>query len=144
MLSVIRRLVGRKQEAAEPASAYELIGGEPVVRAIADRFYQLMQEDARYRPLRQQHPDDMAESADKLFMFLSGWLGGPPLFEQAHGHPMLRARHLSFRVDKAQRDQWLDCMRRTLNDTVSHKEGRQAILKALIPLADHMRNVNED
>ncbi|TKB46962.1 globin [Ferrimonas sediminicola] len=144
MLSVIRRLLGGRQGVSEPSSAYELIGGEPVVQAIAQRFYQLMEEDPRYRPLRAQHPQDLNESADKLFMFLSGWLGGPPLFEQAHGHPMLRARHLSFRVDRALRDQWLDCMRRALNDTVRHKPGRQAILKALIPLADHMRNVDVD
>ncbi|SDK24512.1 hemoglobin [Ferrimonas sediminum] len=144
MLSVIRRKLAAKQGNAQDSNAYVAIGGEAAIRALSIRFYQLMDTDPKYQALRQQHPQDLSDSAEKLRMFLSGWLGGPPLFEQAYGHPRLRARHLSFRVDRQQRDQWLDCMRRALNDTVSHKQGRQAILKALISMADHMRNVEED
>ncbi|ADN74246.1 globin [Ferrimonas balearica DSM 9799] len=139
MLSLIRRHLSRKQ----PASAYERMGGEPTVRAIAHRFYQLMADDPDYADLRAIHPDDLSGSELKLFEFLSGWLGGPPLFEEKYGHPMLRARHLPFRVDKRQRNLWLHCMKRALEQEVKDRQVRRAMLEALIPLADHMRNTEE-
>ncbi|MBY5994186.1 group II truncated hemoglobin [Ferrimonas balearica] len=139
MLSLIRRHLSPKQ----PQSAYERMGGEPVVRALAHRFYQLMAQDSDYAELRALHPEDLGGSEQKLFEFLSGWLGGPPLFEQRHGHPMLRARHLPFPIDKRQRNLWLHCMKRALEVEVRDRQVRRAMLEALIPLADHMRNREE-
>lgn len=139
MLSLIRRHLTRKQ----PKTAYEKMGGEPVVRAVAHRFYQLMASDLDYEDLLALHPQDLASSEEKLFEFLSGWLGGPPLFEQKYGHPMLRARHLPFRIDKRQRNLWLHCMKRALEAEVKDRQVRRAMLEALIPLADHMRNSEE-
>ncbi|MBY5923502.1 group II truncated hemoglobin [Ferrimonas balearica] len=139
MLSLIRRHLTRKQ----PKTAYEKMGGEPVVRAVAHRFYQLMASDSDYQDLLALHPQDLASSEEKLFEFLSGWLGGPPLFEQKYGHPMLRARHLPFRIDKRQRNLWLHCMKRALEAEVKDRQVRRAMLEALIPLADHMRNSEE-
>ena len=74
-------------------SYYELLGGEEGVRALVDDFYDHMQLDERFAGIRAMHPQDMSTSRDKLFWFLSGWLGGPPLFEEKFGHPRLRARH---------------------------------------------------
>ncbi|GAA4895444.1 group II truncated hemoglobin [Ferrimonas pelagia] len=137
MLSVIRRAFEKKQA----QSAYEQIGGEQALRALSQRFYQLMDCKAEYRALRALHPDDLSGSEEKLFEFFSGWLGGPPLFEQKYGHPMLRARHLPFRIDKHQRNLWLHCMKRAMADEIAHRQARQAMFKALVSLADHMRNV---
>ncbi len=139
MLSLIRRHLTGKQ----PKTAYDRMGGESVVRAVAHRFYQLMASDADYHDLRALHPQDLSDSEDKLFEFLSGWLGGPPLFEQKYGHPMLRARHLPFRIDKRQRNLWLHCMKRALEAEVKDRQVRRAMMEALIPLADHMRNTEE-
>lgn len=139
MLSLIRRYFARKQ----PASAYDQLGGEEPVRRIAHRFYRLMASDPDYADLRALHPQDLAGSELKLFQFLSGWLGGPPLFEQAYGHPMLKARHMPFEIDKRQRNLWLHCMKRALELEVSNRKVRRAMLNALISLADHMRNVEE-
>ena len=47
----------------------------------------------QFRELRDMHPADLQGSRDKLYMFLSGWLGGPDLFVEKFGHPRLRARH---------------------------------------------------
>ncbi|SHI23564.1 group II truncated hemoglobin [Ferrimonas marina] len=139
MLSVIRRALGRTQA----KTAYDQIGGEVVLKRLSHRFYQLMDQEPEYAPLRALHPSSLAQSEQKLFEFLSGWLGGPPLFEQKYGHPMLRARHLPFRIDKQQRNLWLHCMKRAMELEVSHRPSRQAMLKALVSLADHMRNVEE-
>lgn len=119
---------------------YERMGGEASLRALVKRFYELMDTLPEAGPVRAMHPQHMAGSEEKLFMFLSGWLGGPPLFVEAFGHPRLRARHLPFAIDRAARDQWLLCMAHALNDTLPDQALRDALFASLSDLADHMRN----
>lgn len=90
--------------------------------------------------LRKLHPQDLIISRDKLFKFLSGWLGGPPLYVQEYGHPMLRARHLPFPINMQMRDQWLLCMDQALAEQVSDIQLKQALQFAFRQTADHMRN----
>jgi truncated hemoglobin YjbI len=75
---------------------YARLGGEVAVRALVDRFYDLMDLELQYAQLRAVHGSDLASARDKLFWFLSGWLGGPSLYIERFGHPRLRARHLPF------------------------------------------------
>ena len=94
---------------------YERLGGEQGVRRLVDRFYDLMDTLPEAKIIRDLHPKELTGSRDKLFKFLSGWLGGPPLYMQEYGHPRLRARHLPFAIGSAERDAWLLCMERALN-----------------------------
>ena len=119
---------------------YELLGGKDAVRDLVHRFYQLMDELPEAYGVRKLHPQDLSGSEEKLFMFLSGWLGGPQLYIQRHGHPRLRARHLPFPIGGAERDQWLLCMRRALDEQVKDAPLRDALFRALSDVADHMRN----
>jgi hemoglobin len=119
---------------------YTLIGGEPAVRALVARFYQLMDQLPEARGVRSMHVDDLARSAEKLFLFLSGWLGGPNLYVERFGHPFLRARHLPFSIGAAERDQWMLCMRQALEEIVADAALRARLLGAFSGLADHMRN----
>jgi hemoglobin len=123
-------------------TVYEQLGGEQAVRRLVDRFYDEMDARPDVKPLRDQHPEDLADSRDKLFWFLSGWLGGPPLYVQKKGHPRLRARHLPFVVDTAMRDQWMACMRVALAEVGATlpAETREKLDAALFQLADHMIN----
>ncbi len=75
-------------------SFYEAIGGQQTVRALVNRFYDLMDTVPEAAGIRALHPETLDESREKLFMFLSGWMGGPPLYVERFGHPRLRARHL--------------------------------------------------
>ena len=120
---------------------YDHIGGEPTVRKLVDRFYELMDTLPEAYGVRKLHPADLSGSAQKLFMYLSGWLGGPQLFVQAYGHPRLRARHLPFEIGEAERDQWLMCMRQAIHEVLPADEANQQLWKALEDLADHMRNM---
>jgi hemoglobin len=122
------------------ATPYERLGGEAALRALVDRFYALMDILPQAQHIRAMHPPDITGSAQKLFMFLSGWLGGPPLFVNAYGHPRLRARHLPFAIDRAARDQWLLCMAHALDELVPDKPLRDGLFATLSDLADHMRN----
>jgi hemoglobin len=119
---------------------YERVGGEPAVRALVDRFYDLMDALPEARDIRALHPPALDSSRDKLCWFLVGWLGGPPLYIERFGHPRLRARHLPFSIGERERDQWLLCMTRAVDEQIGDADVRAVLLAALGPLADHMRN----
>lgn len=121
-------------------SAYELMGGETKLRELTRAFYRRMETLPEARSLRQMHPEDISSSEEKLFLFLSGWLGGPPLFSEKYGHPRLRARHLPFSIGKTERDQWMICMVHAFEDVAIEDPLRSELLHALLNLADHMRN----
>ncbi|WP_199181111.1 group II truncated hemoglobin [Chromobacterium alticapitis] len=119
---------------------YQLLGGEGVVRWLTDRFYDIMDSEPAVKPLRDMHPDDLAGSRQKLFMFLSGWLGGPSLYMETFGHPRLRMRHMPFAVDEAARDQWMFCMRQAVDELVAEDWLKEKLLEAFYNTADFMRN----
>ena len=110
------------------------------MRKLVDRFYDLMDEDPDYFGIRKLHAASLDGSRAKLFMFLSGWLGGPPLYVNEFGHPRLRARHLPFVIATPERDQWLACMNRAMEDTGVEPRLRQALARSFFGTADWMRN----
>lgn len=126
-----------QQDAPTP---YALLGGDTAVRRLVDRFYDLMDTVPEYHGIRKLHPRDLAGSRDKLHMFLSGWLGGPALYVEKFGHPMLRARHLPFSIGVEERDAWLACMLQAMEDTGVEKSLRENLLRAFFGTADWMRN----
>ena len=122
------------------ASIYDTLGGEAGVRGLVDRFYDEMDRNPAVQPLRAMHPADLVDSRDKLFWFMSGWLGGPPLYIEKKGHPRLRARHMPFAVDASARDQWMACMRVALSTASLPRDIHEKLDTALFQLADHMIN----
>jgi len=119
---------------------FEQMGGEEKIRRLVDRFYDLMDSREEAAVIRALHPEDLSESREKLYLFLVGWTGGPPLYVQKHGHPRLRARHLPFPIGELERDQWLWCMNHALGEVVEAPLLRQQLSLALGNLADFMRN----
>lgn len=119
---------------------YVLIGGEPAVAALCSRFYELMDSVPQFAELRAMHPADLQPSRDKLFMFLSGWLGGPDLYVQNIGHPMLRKRHMPFAIDEGARDQWVACMALAMESVGVETALRERLFASFFHTADFMRN----
>lgn len=126
-----------------PPLPFELLGGLEGVRALVDRFYDLMDTAPEAADIRALHAASLKRSRQKLFEYLTGWSGGPPLYESKYGHPRLRARHLPFEIGARERDQWLWCMDRALDAHEMPAELREDIRAKLHRLADHMRNVDE-
>lgn len=121
-------------------TVYEKIGGAERVRALVDRFYDLMDERPEFAGIRALHPGDMSGSREKLYLFLSGWMGGPSLYVERFGHPMLRARHLPFPIGTSERDQWLACMDQAMQELDLDERLRASLRGAFQRTADHMRN----
>jgi truncated hemoglobin YjbI len=116
------------------------IGGEPAVRRLVTRFYELMDTLPEAYGIRKLHQPDLSSAEEKLFMFLCGWLGGPQLYVEKYGHPRLRARHLPFAIASAEAEQWMLCMRMAMAEVISDEDLRARLDKALDDLALHMRN----
>ncbi|HCX83286.1 MAG: globin [Curvibacter sp. RIFCSPHIGHO2_12_FULL_63_18] len=125
----------------EARTPFEWIGGEPVVRSLGDRFYDLMDLEPGYTELRAAHGSSLDKARDHLFWFLCGWLGGPDYFVERFGHPRLRARHMPFKIGILERDQWLACMDQAMGDTGVPVELRERLKTSFFQTADWMRNV---
>ena len=126
--------------ATSAKTPYELLGGADGVRTLVERFYQIMDTLPEAARIRALHPADLGGSTDKLYKFLSGWLGGPALYVEEFGHPMLRARHLPFPIETADRDVWLLCMKHALDEVKLEPLARMQLDQAFYKTADHMRN----
>ena len=117
------------------------IGGEPAVRALVDRFYDLMDLEPGYAALRAVHGSTLDDARQKLFWFLCGWLGGPSYYTDRFGHPRLRMRHMPFRIGIRERDQWLACMDQAMGEVAVPAELRERLRQSFFQTADWMRNV---
>jgi hemoglobin len=124
----------------EDRTLFHLLGGEEGVSRLVRRFYDVMDTAPEAAGIRALHPSSLDMSREKLLLFLVGWTGGPPLYVQRHGHPMLRARHLPFAIGPAERDAWLWCMDRALEDVELPAEVMAYLRQRFHAMADHMRN----
>ena len=131
---------GNREKQGETITLYEAVGGDAGVRALTRRFYALMDSLPEAARCRAIHPPDLSGSEEKLYEYLTGWLGGPPLYTQKRGHPMLRRRHFMASIGPAERDEWLLCFVRALEETVPGEGLRKIILDPVTRLAHHMQN----
>ena len=129
--------IGEKMPHATP---FEWIGGEEKVKALVDRFYDLMDLEPNYAALRGRHGSDLAKARQHLFWFLCGWLGGPQHYTDRFGHPQLRLRHMPFVIGVQERDQWLACMDQAMAETGVPQDLRTRLKESFFQTADWMRN----
>ena len=99
-----------------------------------------MDSDPKAAPIRAYHAKDLTEAREKLFMFLTGWTGGPQLYIERYGHPRLRARHLPFAIGESERDQWMYCMIQAMHRLNIEEALMQKLAVQLYGVADFMRN----
>lgn len=119
---------------------YEAFGDASALRRLVDTFYDLMDREARFAVIRSLHKPTLTEARDKLYEFLSGWLGGPQLYVEKYGHPRLRGRHMPFPIGEAERDLWLACMAEAMDACEVEDEIREFLNARFAHVADFMRN----
>ncbi|WP_289141686.1 globin [uncultured Brevibacillus sp.] len=116
---------------------YDMIGGADTLARLVDNFYDLVAKHPDLAPL---FPEDFTEVKERQYQFLTQFLGGPTLYTDQHGHPMLRARHMRFPIGAAQAEAWLACMKEAMDQTGLQGELRQQIFDRLRLTAHHMVN----
>lgn len=121
-------------------SIYEALGGVDQIDVLVDRFYDLMDLEPIFSELRAMHPQDLSSSREKLKFFLTGWMGGPDIYSPKYGHPMLRARHLPFKIGLKERNQWLACMYKAMEECGINTECAKQLEESFFNTADWMRN----
>lgn len=127
----------------ETITLYEAIGGDETVRQLTRRFYELMDTLPEARNCRAVHPPSLEGSERKFYEYLTGYLGGPPIYVEKYGHPRLRSRHFGAVIGPAERDEWILCFRRAMDETIEHPKLREIIWAPIERLAFHMQNKDE-
>ena len=122
----------------DAATPYEEIGAADAVRRLSDAFYDVIEEESP--TLRAMLPASTKNTRTKLSMYLSGWLGGPPLYEEKWGHPRLRMRHMPFAIGTTEAEEWMRCMRVAMARAGVEEPLRTFLEERFGPLAMHMRN----
>ena len=125
---------------ASTVTPFDMIGGEPAVHALVERFYDLMDLEPQYAAVRATHGSTLDDARQKLFWFLCGWLGGPDHYIERFGHPRLRMRHLPFAIGIRERDEWVLCMDQAMRETGVDDALRQRLNQSFFQTADFMRN----
>ncbi|MDF2814566.1 MAG: globin family protein [Paenibacillus sp.] len=116
---------------------YEAIGGETAVRQLVEYFYPLVQANPIIGPL---FPEDITPVVEKQYLFLTQFFGGPSLYSDQYGHPMMRARHLPFPITPERAEAWLSCMNAALQKLGIDPELQKAVLLRLKGPAHHFVN----
>lgn len=129
-----------KEDENKSHTPYERLGGEVVLRKLVDSFYHHMDTRSDVKECRDLHGAKLDLANEKLFMFLSGWLGGPSLYIQKYGHPRMRMRHMPFSIGEKERSQWLLCMREAMNEASFEPSLDQEIWQAFRRFSEHMKN----
>lgn len=118
---------------------YERLGGAPAIRKLVFHFYNLVEKHPVLKPI---FPDDLTETRQKQYWFLTQFFGGPPLYTEKRGHPMMRRRHLEFPIDQKAVDAWLSCMSQALDKLELDPKLREEVWTRFVFTAHHMKNID--
>lgn len=121
---------------APQQNPFEALGGEDGVVALVDRFYELMDTLPEAATIRAMHKEDLALIRDKLATFLIGWMGGPQRYNEKFGRVIIPLAHRPFDIGPAERDAWLLCMQRALEDRDVDPTWIELIMQPMRQMAD--------
>lgn len=127
----------------ETTTLYQAIGGDETIRKLVSRFYILMDTLPEARACRAVHPPSLTNAEQKLYEYLTGYLGGPPIYTEKYGHPRLRSRHFVAPIGAEERDGWMLCFQQAMAETIEHPKLREIIWAPIERLAHHMQNKDE-
>lgn len=118
-------------------SIYDNLGGAETIRHLVEAFYPRVVADPLIGPL---FPADINPVMEKQYMFLTQFFGGPSLYSDMHGHPMMRARHMAFPVTPERAEAWLACMSAALEEIGVDEPLRSFVIQRLSGPANHFVN----
>lgn len=130
------------QQEAQQGTMYDWIGGEEGVRKLVNRFYELMDQESEAKTIRAMHKEDLSNIRTGLFEYLSGWLGGPPLYVMKHGSPCITKPHTPFKINQAAADAWMHCMKKAMTDVNIERKYQEMLTPAFQRMCDTLMNTN--
>ncbi len=130
------------QQTVAPRTPFEILG-EDGVRRLADAFYEAMDRLPQAAEVRAMHAANLDDIKKKLAMYLTGWLGGPPVYLAVNGTVCLTDPHAPYRIGPKERDQWLLCMDAALEDIDASDELKTMLKEPLFRVAEAVRNAED-
>ncbi|MGY0694249.1 globin domain-containing protein [Virgibacillus sp. FSP13] len=124
----------------QTGTIYEAIGGFDTIDRLVTAFYKRVGKHPKLVPI---FPEDLTETARKQRLFLTQFFGGPRIYSEERGNPMMRRRHLPFKITPSRKDAWLECMHAALGEAEIEEPYRTAIFEKLTMTAHHMMNTPE-
>lgn len=122
-------------------SLYEAMGGANTIARLVDAFYKRVAAHPDLKPI---FPDDLEETMRKQYLFLTQYFGGPTLYSNEFGHPMLRARHMRFPITPQRAEAWLACMQGAMDEIGLTGIVREHAFARLKMTAYYMVNLEEE
>lgn len=120
-------------------SPYEILGDEGIAQLV-DAFYDAMDELPQAADVRAMHKENMDEIRKKLRNYLTGWMGGPPIYQMVTGTVCLTEPHAPYAIGPKERDQWLLCMDTALERIGASEELVEMLKIPMFRIADTVRN----
>lgn len=122
-----------------PQTPYQILGEEGI-RELTSAFYDIMEQLPEAAPLRAMHAKDLAPMKEKLAEYLIGWMGGPPVYATKYGTVCMTSPHEPYHIGPEERDQWLMCMDKALEETGASEELVEMLKIPMFRIADAIRN----
>ena len=129
----------KKQVFGVADASYQAAGGIEGIQKLVNRFYDLMDSVPESAEIRALHKPDLGEARQRLAWFLSGWLGGPKLYQQHVGSISIPGFHRRFNIGSSEKEAWLDCMARAITEQDYSEEFKHYLLYQLSIPAERCR-----
>ncbi len=121
---------------------YQLLGAEGI-RKLAYTFYEVMDERPEASRIRGMHAKNLDDIKDKLADYLTGWMGGPPLYHAKHGTVCLTDPHAAYAIGPEERDQWVMCFEEALERVDASEEVKAMLKEPIFRIAQAVQNRDE-
>lgn len=118
---------------------YQILGEEGI-RELSNAFYDIMASLPEAAGLRAMHASDLSPMKQKLAEYLTGWMGGPPLYADKYGTVCMTSPHEPYHIGPEERDQWLLCMDKALEQIGASPELVEMLKVPMFRIADAIRN----
>lgn len=120
-------------------ASYRAAGELTGITQLVNDFYDVMSTLPEAENILRMHPSDLSESRQKLIYFLSGWLGGPKLYAEHYGGINIPLAHQHLHIDSDERDAWLTCMQKAIDQQNYSTSFRAYLIKQLTIPAERIR-----
>ena len=118
---------------------YQILG-ETGIQELTSTFYDIMDTQPEAAGIRAMHAEDLSKMKVKLAEYLTGWMGGPPVYADKYGSVCMTTPHEHYHIGPDERDQWLLCMNRAMEKLELSDELVEMLKVPIFRIADAVRN----